>query len=85
MSLENLSGEDSKKLKYVVDEGLKVLQQCEDLKEGLREMVKAVAEEYEIKPAIINKAIRAAFKSTYDDDKDSLSEVENILIIAGKR
>jgi len=48
------------KLKQVINEGVTVLQEVTDLQEGLKETVKAVAEELDIKPAKLNKAIRVA-------------------------
>lgn len=84
MNITGLTSEDKAKLKHVVEEGLKVTQEVEDLKGALRDTVKAVAEELGIKPAAINKAIRAAFKSNIADERDTLDNVEEILNVAGK-
>lgn len=85
MSIESLSSEDNAKLRHVLEEGIRVTQTVEDLRGGLKDTVKAVAEELGLKPAVLNKAIRAAFKSNIDDDKEQVSEVENILILTGRR
>lgn len=84
MSLESLSSEDNKKLTHLINEGIRISQQIEDLREGLKETVKAVAEEFEIKPAILNKAIKAAYKSNHHESKEELAEVENILHLVGR-
>ncbi len=84
MNITGLTSEDKAKLKHVVEEGLKVTQEVEDLKGALRDTVKAVAEELGIKPAAINKAIRAAFKSNIADERDTLDNVEEILNVVGK-
>ena len=49
--------EEQAKLKRIIDEGAHVLPEVEDLNPGLKDTVKAVAEELEIKP-LINKAIQ---------------------------
>ena len=41
------------------------MQEIEDLQTGLRDTVKAVAEELEIKPTLINKAIKIAHKGDW--------------------
>ena len=45
MSLDSISSEEKAKLKQLVDEGCSVLQEVDDLKGGLRDTVKAIAEE----------------------------------------
>lgn len=84
MSLDTLSNEQRDKLRRTVDSGLKVMQEVADLKEGLRDTVKAVAEELEIKPALINAAISAAFKDSLSKQKDNLDTVEEILAVTGR-
>ena len=51
---------DKDRLINIINEGVKVNQEIDDLREGLRETVKAIAEELEIKPSLLNKAIRIA-------------------------
>ena len=48
------------KLTQLINEGMSVLQEVETLNEGLNDTVKAIAEELEIKPSILKKAIRVA-------------------------
>ena len=50
------------KLKQLVTEGVQVSQEIQDLREGLGDTVKAVAQEMEIKAATLNKAIKDIFK-----------------------
>jgi hypothetical protein len=46
--------------------------------------VKAIAEELELKPTIINKAISIAHKDNYKNLTDDLDTLESILVAAGK-
>ena len=59
--------EEKAKLERLINEGSNVLRELEDLNEGLKETVKAVAEELQIKPSWINKAIRIAHKDNWKD------------------
>ena len=72
------------KLKQVTNEGIQVTGDVEVLKEGLKDTVKAVAEELDIKPAAINKAIRIAYKNEFAKVQEGFSEVEEVLAAAGK-
>lgn len=84
MSTTTLTAEDTKKLKRVVDEGLKLTQELKDLKDGFKDTVKAVAEELDMKPAVINKAIRIAFKASLEAEKESVVEIEELLALVGR-
>lgn len=84
MSLDALSSEDRRRLKEVVEQGLKVTQEIQDLKEGLKETVKTVAEELSITPRDLNDAIRVAFKGSIAEKKESMSIVEEILHLTGR-
>lgn len=90
MTIGSLSTADKTKLQNMIDEGVKVLEEIATLKEGLKDTVSAIAEEMELKPAILNKSIRIAYKANLNKDelKDSrevLDEVEEILFAAGKK
>ena len=76
--------EEKSKLEKLINEGSVVLQEVEDLREGLKETVNAVAEELGIKPAIINKAIKLAFKGGWEQYNEDFAEVEAILDITKK-
>ena len=71
--------EEKAKLERLITEGSNVLRELEDLQEGLKETVKAVAEELQIKPSIINKAIRIAHKDNWKSHGDEWNEIEMIL------
>jgi len=54
------------------------------LNEGLTETVKAIAEEMEIKPSILKKAIRTAYKQSFHQATTDYELLENILESVGK-
>ena len=71
--------EEAAKLQKLIQEGSTVLRELEDLSEGLRETVKSVAEELQIKPSIINKAIKIAHKGDWKSHEEEWEELEGIL------
>ena len=71
--------EEKAKLERLISEGSNVLREVEDLQEGLKETVKAVAEELQVKPSIINKAICIAHKDNWKDHEAEWNEIEMIL------
>ena len=78
------SSEDVDKLKRIVQEGIHVTQEVDTLKEGLRDTVKAVAEELGIKPSVLNKAIRIAYKAKEGKNREEFEELEAILESVGR-
>ena len=79
MSTRMYGPEEKAKLERLINEGSNVIREIEDLSEGLKETVKAVAEELQIKPSIINKAIRIAHKDNWKDHEQEWNDIEMIL------
>jgi transposase-like protein len=84
MSARMFSNEQKAKLTQIINEGMAVLQEIEDLTAGLNDTVKAIAEEMEIKPAILKKAIKIAQKSKLTDTNADHDELNTILETVGK-
>ena len=84
MSDRTYGAEEKAKLERLVNEGVTVLQEIEDLNEGLKETVKAVAEELDIKPSLINKAIKIAQKGDWERVSDAHEDLETLVITVGK-
>lgn len=78
------SAEQKIKLTQIINEGIAVLQEIEDLNAGLSDTVKAIAEEMEIKPATLKKAIKIAQKSKLTDTNADHDELNSILETVGK-
>ena len=60
------------------------MQEVDDLNEGLNDTVKAIAEELQIKPTVLKKAMKTAYKADFDKHSQDYSELENILFTVGK-
>ena len=73
------------KIKQIVSEGVTVMQEIQTLQEGLNETIKAVAEELEVKPSVIKKAIKVAQKDLWDqvyrefDDLEAIGDISGVL------
>jgi hypothetical protein len=84
MSGKNFNEAEKTKLIQLIKEGSQVLGEVDDLKAGLRDTVKALAEELELKPAMLNKAITIAHKDNYKSVADDMDLLDSILAAAGK-
>jgi hypothetical protein len=78
-----LSPENIARLKQLVADGVQVLQECEDLKAGLSDTVKSIAEELEVKPGQLNKLIRAVQKGSMNDQREAFDELEELYKAGG--
>ena len=84
MGGRSYGAEEKAKLERLITEGSTVLREIEDLNEGLKDTVKAVAEELQIKPSVINKAIKIAHKAEFGKEKQDHELLETILETVGK-
>lgn len=84
MSTKSFTGEQKIKLTQLINEGMAVLHEIETLQGGLADTVKAVAEELEIKPGILKKAIKLAHKAEFGREKQDHETLETILETVGK-
>ena len=84
MSDRVFSSEEKAKLTQLVNEGITVMQEVDDLNEGLTDTVKAIAAELQIKPTVLKKAMKTAYKADFDKHSQDYSELENILSTVGK-
>lgn len=80
----NFNAEEKAKLTQIIREGSTILQEVEDLNGSLSDTVKAVAEELQIKPGILKKAIAIAHKGEYQRHADDFSMLEDVLAAVGK-
>ena len=78
------SSEQKAKLTQLVNEGIAVLTEVEDLTAGLNDTVKAIAEELEVKPAILKKAIKIAQKSKFSETNQDHETLQDILETVGR-
>ena len=84
MSDKVFGAEEKAKLIQIVNEGVNVLQEVTDLQEGLRDTVKAVAEEMDIKPSLINKAIKIAQKGEWTKVSEEFDDLETLVVTVGR-
>ena len=76
--------EEIARLKKLVTEGDTVLHEVDALNTGLRETVKAIAEEMDLKPSVLMKAVKIAHKAKFQEEYDKFDELETILESIGK-
>jgi transposase-like protein len=84
MDNRNFSAEQKAKLTQIINEGMQVMHEIETLNGGLSDTIKAVAEELDIKPNILKKAIRIAHKAEFGKEQQDHELLETILTTVGK-
>lgn len=84
MDNRTFSSEQKLKLTQLINEGMQVMNEVETLNGGLSDTIKAVAEELEVKPSVLKKAIRVAYKAEFSKTQQEQELLENILTTVGK-
>ena len=83
MSLDTITPENKKRITDFIDAGVKITQEITDLRQGLADTAKALGEELDIKPTLLKKAVRVAFKASLADEKENIDTVEDLLHVSG--
>lgn len=81
---KTFNGNEKIRLTELVHEGMRVLQEVEMLQGGLSDTVKAVAEELEVKPSVLKKAIKVAHKARLTETNQENELLNTILETVGK-
>ncbi len=84
MSNRTFNTAETAKLNQIVNEGIQVTTEIETLTGGLNDTIKAIAEELDIKPNILKKAIKLAHKSEFGREQQDHELLEQILVTVGK-
>ena len=84
MSDRVFTSEQTNKLTQIINEGIQVTSEIETLTGGLNDTIKAIAEELEIKPGILKKAIKLAHKAEFGREQQDHELLEQILTQVGK-
>ena len=84
MSARMFGSAEKAKLTQLINEGMQVMMEVETLTGGLNDTVKAIAEELEIKPAVLKKAIKIAHKASLTQTNQEHDELNQILEAVGK-
>jgi len=82
--IKTFSGDQKIKLTQLINEGMAVMHEIDTLSEGLSDTVKAIAEELEVKPSILKKAIRVAHKASLTQTNMDNEQLNTILETVGK-
>ena len=84
MSAKTFNGDQKIKLTQIINKGMQVMHEIDTLQGGLNDTIKAIAEELEVKPAILKKAIKLAHKAEFGKEKQDHETLETILETVGK-
>jgi transposase-like protein len=82
--VKTFSGDQKIKLVQLINEGMAVMHEIDTLQGGLTDTVKAIAEELEVKPSVLKKAIRIAHKASLTQSNQEHEQLNTILETVGK-
>ena len=82
---ETLTATDRIRLRDFMDGAMRVFQETDDLKAGLKDTAKTIAEEFGWKPTVLLKAARVAYKASIEEEKNAFDTIEEILQVTGRR
>jgi len=84
MTDRTFTTEQKTKLTQIINEGMSTMHEIDALQGGLNDTIKAIAEEIEIKPSILKKAIKLAHKAGLTQTNKDHDELNEILETVGK-
>jgi hypothetical protein len=84
MTTKTFNGDQKIKLTQLINEGMNVMHEIDTLNGGLTDTIKAIAEELEVKPSVLKKAIRIAHKASLTQANQEHDELNTILETVGK-
>tara|TARA_Y100001972_G_C7661217_1_gene333548 strand:- start:2509 stop:2766 length:258 start_codon:yes stop_codon:yes gene_type:complete len=76
--------EETAKLTHLINSGIQVKQEVADLNSGLRDTIKAIAEEMDLKPSLLSKAVNVAYKESLSAERQEFEDLEHILATVKK-
>ena len=82
--VKTFNGDQKIKLTQLVNEGMAVMHEIDTLNGGLTDTIKAIAEELEVKPSVLKKAIRVAHKASLTQSNQEHEQLNTILETVGK-
>lgn len=83
MSSRTYGAEEKAKLERLVREAVSIHQEIEDLQGGLKDTIKSVSEELNIKTSLINKAIKVAKNKDWGRITDEFEDLETLIATIG--
>jgi hypothetical protein len=83
MSSRTYGAEEKAKLERLVREAVSIHQEIEDLQGGLKDTIKSVSEELNIKSSLINKAIKVAKNKDWGRITDEFEDLETLIATIG--
>lgn len=81
--MKTYTDEEQAELSGLIAEGIRTLSDVDVLKDSLADKVKGVSEQLELKPALLNRAIRIAYRAELDAKREEQARLEEILQAAG--
>jgi predicted regulator of amino acid metabolism with ACT domain len=79
-----LTADDKIKINDLIEKGLLIEEEIADLRGGLNDTIKKVAEEIGCSPKVIKQALRVAKKGNLQEVQEDVENLEEVLRVAGR-
>jgi hypothetical protein len=85
MALPTLGPSELQRLKDLIFDGVRTLEEIESLRLGMADTLKAVGEELQIPTKLLKKVISTSHKGNYTELETELEEIEQLLQVSGRK
>jgi len=82
--METLNISDKAEIKSLIERGIRVHDEIKGIREDFKKEVTELAQKINVKPALLNKAIKVAAKSSLSKSREEVETLEEILEAAGR-
>jgi predicted regulator of amino acid metabolism with ACT domain len=80
----DFSADDKIKVRDLIEKGLNIQEEISDLRGGLNDLIKKVAEDINCEPSVLKQALRVAKKGNLAQVQENTENLEEVLRIAGR-
>lgn len=82
--LTNMSPDQVRKLDSLVSEGVRVHEKIKLERDALNDAIKALAEDFDVKPKVIRKVISIANKMNFSEEQEEFDAISEVLRQTGR-
>jgi predicted regulator of amino acid metabolism with ACT domain len=80
----DLTADNKIKVRDLIEKGLNIAEEISDLRGGLNDLIKKVAEDIGCEPKVLKDALRVAKKGNLNEVQENVENLEEVLRIAGR-
>lgn len=79
-----LSPDDKIKINEIIEKGMRIAEEIKDLRGGLNDAIKQLAEQIGCSPKVIKQALKVAKDGNLNEVQEDVENLEEVLRVAGR-